>query len=698
MPIVADASVAVRGDISGFKKDLKGAQKETESFGQSLKSALSPKNLLTGVGLGAGFGLASMAQQGFGAIVNYATDAIQSASDLNETISKTGQILGQESLPELERWADGAAAAFGQSKQLALDGASTFAIFGKSAGLAGDDLMGFSTELTELASDLASFHNTSPEDAITAIGAALRGESEPIRRYGVLLNDATLKQRALKLGLIETTTQALTPQQRVLAAQAEIFAQTADAQGDFARTSDGLANTQKALRAEFENLSAEIGEKLLPVAVEFAHWAKNEGIPIIKAFVGAFTAEPGSDEDPIKFLNDLLRASQDAGRWLHQSVTGEMGDISALAKHLDMTYDEVADATYAVMKKMGVDFDTALGMVRDGIRATGDLAKEGLPKVADEIGKIPADAAAALKDGKGDVKDAAEEVWKPIETEVRAARLKAIEEAAATPGDIAQALRDGSSDVDSAMEQLRTDITDEVDNAARLAYLKGLLISPELADGLKDSRPVVRAQAQETQRVILAEIETIESGAQDAAVNAGTNLAEGLRSTKVAAGAAAGEVAQNVQSQLEGVDAYTSGQNVGYAFANGLGSAQTYLEDKAYNLAHYGTRFLRGESPPKEGPLKEIDVWGRNVGEAWSGSFLEGLGLTGLSGSLSGLASALRPSMSMGSLGGAGGVGGGQTINYNLSVNGVQYEVKSAAEALETLQALSAFGDGRAAG
>ena len=89
---------------------------------------------------------------------------------------------------------------------------------------------------------MASFKNTSPEEAITAIGAALRGESEPIRRYGVLLDEATLKHRALALGIISTTDQALTPQQKVLAATAEIYRQTGDIQGDFTRTSEGLAN------------------------------------------------------------------------------------------------------------------------------------------------------------------------------------------------------------------------------------------------------------------------------------------------------------------------------------------------------------------------------------------------------------------------------------------------------------------------
>ena len=101
------------------------------------------------------------------------------------------------------------------------------------------------------ASDLASARNTSTADAIQAISAGLRGESEPLRRYGVLLDDATLRQEALGLGIIKTTKEALTPQQKVLAAQSAIFKQTTDAQGDFARTSEGMANSQRTAAAEF---------------------------------------------------------------------------------------------------------------------------------------------------------------------------------------------------------------------------------------------------------------------------------------------------------------------------------------------------------------------------------------------------------------------------------------------------------------
>lgn len=207
-------------------------------------------------------------------IAGISVAAIKAASDLNETANKIDTLFGAAS-DEIKKFSDTAATSLGQSKKQALDAAATFAVFGKAAGLAGQDLVKFSEQNVTLAADMASFFNTSPEEAITAIGAAFRGESEPIRRYGVLLDDASLKQQALRMGLIKTTTEALQPQQRVLAAQALIMQQTTAAAGDFAKTSGGLANQSRILNAQFQDVIATLGQSLLPIAVKVASTAND---------------------------------------------------------------------------------------------------------------------------------------------------------------------------------------------------------------------------------------------------------------------------------------------------------------------------------------------------------------------------------------------------------------------------------------
>jgi uncharacterized membrane protein YgcG len=204
--------------------------------------------------------------------------AISAASDLEENLSKVNVIFG-DGAKEIENFAKTAATALGQSQNAVLEAAGTFGTFGKAAGLGGIELAKFSNDFTGLASDLASFNNTSPEEAVNAIGAALRGEAEPLRKFGVLLNDATLKTAALELGIYDGNG-ALTAQQKILAAQNVIYKQTTAAQGDFGRTSDGLANSQRILKAQLQNLQIEIGKGLLPVVQAilpplkaFAAWA-----------------------------------------------------------------------------------------------------------------------------------------------------------------------------------------------------------------------------------------------------------------------------------------------------------------------------------------------------------------------------------------------------------------------------------------
>jgi len=269
--------------ILGDSDDAIASFKKLQKQGRNLQDEFSEK--LFG-GLRKGFDVfqkvAAVGAAAVGAFSAASFIAIQRASDLNETISKSQQIFGAASR-EIETFASGAATALGQTKQQAIDAAATFGIFGKAAGLSGTELATFSTEFVTLASDLASFNNTSPEEAIQAIGAALRGEAEPIRRFGVLLNDAALKSAAMEMGIYNGTG-ALTAQQKVLAATEVIFQQTSDAQGDFARTSDGLANQQRILKAQFDNISATLGQLLLPYFLRFVTFINERMLPAVQVF------------------------------------------------------------------------------------------------------------------------------------------------------------------------------------------------------------------------------------------------------------------------------------------------------------------------------------------------------------------------------------------------------------------------------
>jgi hypothetical protein len=279
--------------LNAFDADARKAFKTIDKFGKTVSKVGMDltRNLTAPI---AAFG-----------VVAY--KGVQAASDLAETVSKVQQIFGASS-SEIESWAGNAATSLGQSKQQALDAAATFATFGRSAGMSGENLVAFSTKFTGLATDLASFNNTSPEEAITAIGAAMRGEMEPMRRYGVLLDDASMRQKALELGIVSSIKTALTPQQKVLAASALIMAQTTKAQGDFERTSGGLANQQRILTAQVKDLTAEFGKAFLPVALQVAAFVRDDLLPPIKALVDWFNNLPKSVRETVIILVALAAA------------------------------------------------------------------------------------------------------------------------------------------------------------------------------------------------------------------------------------------------------------------------------------------------------------------------------------------------------------------------------------------------------
>lgn len=326
--VVAEGVVELSADAGSIPGDVRrslgGADPVIGGAGRSSGKAFLG-GMVAAIGIGAlvsiGSTIGDGIMQGVQGAVNFTVEGIGLASDLSETKDAVADIFGPAASASVERFASDANAKLGQTRQQVLEGAQTFGIFGKSAGLAGDDLSGFSTDFVTLASDMASFKNTSPDEAILAIGAALRGESEPIRQYGVLLDDATLRQEALKLGLIETTSQALTPQQRVLAAQAAIYAQTSDMQGNFEKTSGGLANQQRILAASVGEAQTSLGEHLLPTVTELMQFANDNLIPVLNDLI----------DDIGPMLGDAVRESTPAFLDLVTAVTPLIPQLVELA-------------------------------------------------------------------------------------------------------------------------------------------------------------------------------------------------------------------------------------------------------------------------------------------------------------------------------------------------------------------------------
>ncbi len=342
-----------------------------------------------------------------GTFTSVISPAIRAASDFQEATSKVNVVFGRAS-KSVKDFADGAARNLGQSKQAVLDAAGTFGTFGKAAGLAGEDLATFTTDFVTLSTDLASFNNTSPEEAVLAIGAALRGESEPLRRYGVLLNDAVLKQEAMTLGIYKGKG-ALTSQQKVLAAQAAIYKQTNDAQGDFMRTSDGLANSQRTLKAIFDDVKVSIGQAFLKQAE-----TATKNILFLSQALEHIPTPTGQANTKIKETTGILKAMQNplSQVWYllgktREAFEGTSGATGAYNEDLRRSAQQtmrMADEA-GIFNKKFKDTETAVGGAKKEVESYAKALKEGLGDALDDAKDKLDDAKTAFNDFATSVAD-----------------------------------------------------------------------------------------------------------------------------------------------------------------------------------------------------------------------------------------------------------------------------------------------------
>lgn len=382
----------IRG-VDMAKAGRKGGDDYKRGFGGAAKA-------LTGVLAGA-----------FAAVKigDFAKDAINQASDLQEVGTKMNAIFGKDGAAAIQQFASTSAKSLGQSGLAAQNAAATFGVFGKAAGLTGKDLSGFSTDLVSLSSDMASFSNTTPEEAIEALASGLRGEAEPLRKYGILLDDATLRQEALSLGLVTTTKEALTPQQKVLAAQSAILKQTSDAQGDFARTSGGLANQQRILSAQWTDMKGKLGAALLPAVTSVVTALNEKMFPAFDKVGSVVSDSFGKIGPTIKQVSDIFTKADFTGGGLlseDSPIVDFLFTLRDLFDDIKPIFKEVAGtlgkAFVDVWKTLWPQIQKLVPVVLDLMTAFNPISLifkallPQLPKIAQVFGDLARTLAGAL--------------------------------------------------------------------------------------------------------------------------------------------------------------------------------------------------------------------------------------------------------------------------------------------------------------
>ena len=232
-------------------------------------STLEKVSYTTGRGLrNAADNLGKIGLIGGGLAVAGIIKSVNAASDLNESLSKTQVVFGDLS-DEVVAWSKTSVDAMGLSQQQALETAGTFGNLFTAMGIGDKASLDMSESLVELASDLASFNNLETPEVLEKLRAGIVGEAEPLRTLGIQISAARTEAKAMELGFKKVDGQ-LSASAKAQANYAIILEDSKKAQGDFARTSDGLANSQRRLQARLSNTAATLGNALTPVVAKLA--------------------------------------------------------------------------------------------------------------------------------------------------------------------------------------------------------------------------------------------------------------------------------------------------------------------------------------------------------------------------------------------------------------------------------------------
>ena len=273
----------------------------TNKLGAEIKQAFSGAEASgadagksAGRGFGGAFGVAAAAIGALG-IGSFFKSAIGGAADLEQSVGAIDSVF-KGSAGQMHQWAQSAATDVGLSANEFNELGTLIGSQLKYGGTAMDELAPKTQSLISTGADLASMFGGTTSEAVEALSSALKGERDPIEKYGVSLNQAKIDAEAAALGFSKVDG-AFEQSAQQAATLSLITKQTADATGNFGRETDTLAHKQQVLNAQLANGKARIGTELLPVVAAFTGMLSNTLGPAIngtvtgiKTVVGGFTA------------------------------------------------------------------------------------------------------------------------------------------------------------------------------------------------------------------------------------------------------------------------------------------------------------------------------------------------------------------------------------------------------------------------
>lgn len=439
--------VKAEQELSKFEKQLRETGLTAEQVGKKLQDT---GQKMTDVGK-------KMSTYVTAPIAAAGAASFKMAADLQDAMGATDQIF-KSAADSVKTWADNLESYYGIAEGEALEYANMMGtMLVNIGGLTEEQAAKQAQTLIELAGDLTAMYGGTTADAVRALTGALKGNNTMLDNYGMAVNDAMIKTKALEMGIYDGTGQMdlATKQAATLAL---IMEQTGAAQGQAAREAEGASGSMRAFSTELKNLATDIGEILLPIITPFIQSLRD----IVKSF---------SELSPTAQKVILVIAGIAAAIGPLLIVIGTL--ISSIGTIITFFAAGGAGAT-----AFGAVIAALTGPIGIAIAAITALIAVGvlLYKNWDEIKAYADELLKTLKQRFDDIKTAISNAWETVKTKTREAFNSIVDTIKNTLMGLISALREiGSNIVNGLWEGIQ----------ARISWLKDKIAG--FVQGITDS-------------------------------------------------------------------------------------------------------------------------------------------------------------------------------------------------------------------
>jgi len=432
--------VLLEMSASQYKREAHSAASATGEISESVEGTTTRmgrlKDGMSNIGTVAKVAIAGAATA---AVLSFSRDAVRASTDLEESINAV-QVTFGEAADGILALGENAADSFGLANSEFNAFAVQFSSFAqKIAGSEGRSVVDVMGEMTGRISDFASVMNIEVADAAEKFQSGLAGQTEPLRAFGIDVSAAAVNQKALELGLAETSSE-LTEQDKILGRYRLIMEQTDKTAGDFKNTQDGLANSTKTLAANFEDFKARAGEELTPALADLI----NQGIQLFDIL------DPDVDLGWTQRLSAGLQLILGEGAEAVESYVDQKVALNELGNQVDLTDEAYRGRFSPALRDAGDAGNEAADGIDEATNAAGE-AQEAANDAAEAQRNLRrsflelADPIFAANDALGRLRDAQDRL------------IEVQEDSESSAADVAEALLDvaeASLDAQGALEEL----------------------------------------------------------------------------------------------------------------------------------------------------------------------------------------------------------------------------------------------------